>query len=167
MTGPATQTASRLSEAPATAPQLESELGVLFRRARELFRTTAADIHPELNVTGYAILSRIVEDGPLRAATLVDYFGTDKGSMSRQLGQLEKLGLVRRTQDPDDGRAQVVSATPDAVRRSRLARERSRRRLRQRVSGWEAERVDMFTALLHEFNAALASDSVTLPAPTP
>jgi DNA-binding MarR family transcriptional regulator len=141
-----------------TAPQLESELRVLFRRARELFRTTAADVHPELNVTGYATLMRVVEDGPLRASALVCYFGTDKGSMSRQLAQLEKLGLVRRTRDPDDGRAQVVSATPDALRRTGAARARSRARLRQRISGWEPTRLETLTALLHEFNVALTPD---------
>ena len=147
-----------LDPAAPAAPQLESELSVLFRRARELFRTTAVDVHPELNVTGYATLVRVVEEGPLRASTLVDYFGTDKGSMSRQLAQLERLGLVRRTKDPADGRAQVVSATPDAIRRTALARERGRARLRRRISDWESTRVDTFAALLHEFNAALRSD---------
>lgn len=146
---------------PKAAPQLESELGVLFRRARELFKMTAVDIHPELNVTGYATLLRVVEEGPLRASELVDYFGTDKGSMSRQLAQLEKLGLVRRTKDPDDGRAQAVVATADAVQRTALARERSRGRLRSRISGWEADRLDAFTTLLHEFNEALTDPPAT------
>ncbi|MDX6298096.1 MAG: hypothetical protein QOI51_1953 [Nocardioidaceae bacterium] len=159
MTTSTQSTARSVTDTSGTAPELESELGVLFRRAREFFRSAAADIHPELNVTGYATLIRVVEDGPLRASTLVDFFGTDKGSMSRQLAQLEKLGLVRRTRDPHDGRAQVVSATAAAVRRTAAARGRSRALLRQRISGWEPERLDTFTALLHELNSALASDS--------
>jgi DNA-binding MarR family transcriptional regulator len=143
---------------PTGFAQLESELSVLFRRARQVFRTAAVEVHPDLTVASYATLTHVVERGPIRAATLVDHFGTDKGTMSRQLAQLAKLGLVRRTQDPDDGRAQAVTATPAALDRCARAHEHSRARLRRRMTGWPADRVDRFADLLHEFNVALAID---------
>ena len=55
-------------------------------------------------------------------------FGIDKGAISRQIQHLDDLGLVTRAPDPDDGRATLVAASDDAVRRmadvARQPRER-------------------------------------------
>lgn len=135
---------------------LETELTVLFRRSREIFQSAASDVHPELTMSSYATLIRVVEEGPLRASDLVEYFGTDKGSMSRQVAHLERLGLVRRTKDPADGRAQVLRATALAKRRSTRARERSRAAMRARIATWSEPRTASFAALVHDFNLAMA-----------
>ncbi len=138
--------------------QLQTELAVLVRRVREVIKVAAVDVHPDLNVTAYATLLRLVDEGPQRASALVDLFGTDKGSMSRQLANLETLGLVCRTRDPADGRAQVVRATATAVRRCAKARDRSRTLLQDRITGWDEQQIDEFAQHLHEFNTALARD---------
>ena len=104
--------------------RIQNEMTLLFRRARVYFQSSAQVAHPELQSAAYALLAFLVDGGPMRASALVDHFGTDKGAISRQLGQLETLGLVHRLPDPADGRAQLVEATDArraAVRRSAKA----------------------------------------------
>lgn len=157
MTPPRTRSTSPALPPSPAMTALESELSTLFRRSREIFQKAASDVHPELTMSTYSTLIRVVEEGPLRATSLVDYFGTDKGSMSRQVAHLERLGLVRRSQDPDDGRAQVLRATALAVRRCARARERSRAAMRARVADWSERHTASFAAMLHEFNDAMSN----------
>ena len=63
------------------------------------------------------MLSWLADEGPVRASAMVEKFGIDKGAVSRQLQHLDDLGLVERTPDPADGRATLVVASEDAVRR--------------------------------------------------
>jgi len=141
--------------------RLEAELGTLMRRAREVHRTLAEEVHPDLGPTGYLTLARLVDAGPLRAAELVDYFGLDKGAVSRQLTHLESLGLIRRTPDPEDGRAHVIAATAAGEQRRAAARDRQRLRLRNHISTWDSRYIDDLADLLHEFNASMESAPAT------
>ena len=65
--------------------------------------------------------------GPLRAGDLVTRLGQDKSTVSRQVAKLVELGLVDRTADPVDGRAQVLAPSPEGS--ARLARIRAARRV--------------------------------------
>ena len=77
--------------------------------------------------SGYAILFHLVQEGPTLARGLVETFGLDKAAVSRQVAQLEQLGLITRTPHPDDGRAQLLTAT-DEGRGSLPSRHRPPRR---------------------------------------
>jgi DNA-binding MarR family transcriptional regulator len=142
--------------------RLQAEIAVLFRRARVYFKDAAHDVHPELMPAAYAILVRLVEDGPMRATTLVDYFATDKGAISRQVSQLERLGFVSRVADPEDKRAHIIEATTIGRRRCTAARERHRLVVRERLSSWGPGQVAMLGELLAKFNGSASS---TAPVP--
>ena len=97
--------------------QLEREVGVMIRRIRRVIGDRARAVHDDLQPASYLMLSWLADEGPVRASSMVDHFGIDKGAVSRQLQHLVELGLIERTPDPADGRATLVAASEDAIRR--------------------------------------------------
>lgn len=134
---------------------LEAELGVLIRRARRMIRERARSVHPELQPAAYLMLGYIHEHGPLRASVIGTVFEIDKGAVSRQVQQLLDLGLIRREPDPDDGRATLVSVSPEGVRSLADVTAYRRAWLDERLGGWSAAELDDLAALLGRYNEAL------------
>jgi DNA-binding MarR family transcriptional regulator len=140
---------------PADAHQafaLEREIGLLLRRSRAISARLAGALHPDLDGAAYGLLALLQDAGPLRASDLVLRLGLDKSTVSRQVATLVDLGLVDRTADPDDGRAQVL--TPSAEGSARLAGIRDARRARWEddLAGWPAEDVATLAVLLGRLN---------------
>ena len=115
--------------------RLEREIGLLLRRSRAISARLAGVLHKDLDGAAYGLLALLQDAGPLRASDLVGRLGLDKSTVSRQVATLVDLGLVERTADPADGRAQVL--TPSAEGSARLARIPTVRRAR-----WEADLAD-------------------------
>jgi DNA-binding MarR family transcriptional regulator len=88
---------------------------------------------------------------------MVDAFNIDKGAVSRQLQHLVDLGLVERTPDPDDGRATLVAASDDAVRRLADVAEHRRKWMDERLGDWDAAELSHFAELLERYNRSLNS----------
>ena len=134
---------------------LEQEVGVLIRRIRRVIGERARAVHPDLQPASYLMLSYLSSSGPQRSSVLSDRFGVDKGAISRQVQNLVDLGLVDREPDPADGRAVLVSASADAVRRMEaIARER-RTWLDERLGEWSEADLRDFVGALSRYNAAL------------
>jgi DNA-binding MarR family transcriptional regulator len=134
---------------------VEHEIAVLFRRARARSADLARDVHPELDADAYGLLVRIEQVGPARLTDLADFFGIGKGTMSRQLRQLERLGLVSRTPDPVDGRAHQLDLTDEGRRRYKRARAARLRRLGRMLEPWDRTDVTRLAELLHRLNALI------------
>jgi DNA-binding MarR family transcriptional regulator len=132
--------------------RVETQLGTLLRRTRAFIAESATDVHPELGATGYSVLARVTDRGPMRATDLVEQFDTDKATISRQTAHLEAIGLVSREPDPSDGRAQIISVTDEGRRRVDAARKRNRQRLRRGLGEWDAGEVRELGRLLEKFN---------------
>jgi len=132
--------------------RLEREIGLLLRRSRAIQARLAGELHPELDGASYGLLALLQDAGPQRASDLVTRLGLDKSTVSRQVAGLAALGLVDRTADPEDGRAQVL--TPSAEGAARLARVREARRTRweQDLSDWPASDVSTLGELLARLN---------------
>jgi DNA-binding MarR family transcriptional regulator len=144
------------SEARATAlGGLEREVGILIRRIKRVIGERAQAVHPELQPSSYLMLSWLLDEGPVRASMMVEAFNIDKGAVSRQLQHLVDLGLVGRTQDPEDGRASLVSATDEARRRLDAVVTARRLQLDERLGDWSAEDLEQLVGLLHRYNSAL------------
>jgi DNA-binding MarR family transcriptional regulator len=131
---------------------LEREIGLLLRRSRAISARLAGALHPDLDGAAYGLLALLQDAGPLRASDLVARLGLDKSTVSRQVSTLVDLGLVDRTADPADGRAQVL--TPSAEGSTRLAGIRDARRARWEadLAGWPAEDVATLAELLGRLN---------------
>ena len=132
--------------------RLEREIGLLLRRSRAISARLAAELHPDLDGAAYGLLALLQDAGPLRASELVTRLGLDKSTVSRQVASLVALGLVDRTADPVDGRAQVL--TPSAEGSARLAAIRAVRRARWEadMTDWPAEDVARLGDLLGRLN---------------
>ncbi|MEU6443356.1 MarR family winged helix-turn-helix transcriptional regulator [Streptomyces sp. NPDC047046] len=131
---------------------LERELSLLLRRARATSTELAGEVHPGLESAAYSFLVRLESGGPQRATDLAAYFGVGKATVSRQIRALERLGLVTRAPDPDDGRASLVRLTPEGEARFRQVRERRRAGYVEAMSGWPPGEVAELARLLHRLN---------------
>ncbi|MET8569690.1 MarR family transcriptional regulator [Streptomyces sp. NPDC004783] len=134
---------------------LERELTVLMRRARASQGEMAREVHPDLEPSAYGLLVRLGACGGQRATDLAAYIGVGKATMSRQLRALEELGLVAREPDPADGRAWLVTLTPEGQERVGRVREARRARYARRLGDWDPREVAELARLLHELNRGM------------
>lgn len=134
---------------------LEREIGVLIRRVRRVLHERARAVHPDLQPASYLMLGWLVDAGPVRASAMSEAFGIDKGAISRQLQQLVDLGLVVKEPDPADGRATLVSASDDAVRRMADVAEHRRKYLDEQLADWTEQDLAQLAGILGRYNDAL------------
>jgi DNA-binding MarR family transcriptional regulator len=139
----------------AASQALERELSVLFGRARSVSLSLVARVHPELDSASYALLLRLDDTGPVRAADVVELTGLDKSTVSRQIARLEELDLIERVADPSDGRARLIQLTAPGARRLASVRSERRLQLRARFESWSTEDLQAFATLLARMNADL------------
>lgn len=135
--------------------QLEIELSVMWRSGRARSVALAGQVHPGLDGAGYSLMVALDGGDVVRAADLVVRFGVDKSTISRQLSQLESLGLVERVPDDNDRRALVVRLTVTGESRLHAVREARRARIRGVLDDWPAEDVRALGDLLGRLNVDL------------
>jgi len=136
-------------------PDVDHELTRLLRRSRARGLRLAAELDESLDFTSYLLLMAIHDQGDgVRGADLAESFGVHKSTISRSISTLEKLGLVERVPDPDDGRAQLLTASADAARRIDEIRERGHGWLAEVLAEWSAAERTAFATGLARFNAA-------------
>lgn len=128
--------------------RVEQELGRLFARIRVSWREAAATVHPDLQPLGYQVLTSIATGKATSAGAIIERLHTDKSAVSRQVRQLEQLGLVESVPDPDDRRARRLVATDLAQERIAVARSRYEGRIGERLRKWTAADLDHFADLL-------------------
>jgi DNA-binding MarR family transcriptional regulator len=88
----------------------------------ELFAELHRAGHLELRPKHGAVLASVERAGT-RPSELAERAGMTKASMGELVDDLEALGYVRRTRDPDDGRARRVVLTDAGLDVARLAQE--------------------------------------------
>ena len=128
---------------------------MLIRRIKRVIAERAELVHEDLQPASYLMLGYVAEHGPLRASSMSEIFAIDKGAISRQVQHLVDLRLVDRVTDPDDGRASLVTATAEAVRRLEDVAQHRRKWLDERLGDWSDERLAAFARELGHYNAAL------------
>ncbi|MCD2443237.1 MarR family transcriptional regulator [Agromyces sp. SYSU K20354] len=132
----------------ASIAAVEEEFGRLFHRARTMWRLAAARVHPDLQPTGYKVVSTLVSRGPAHAGSLAEELQIDKSLLSRQLRQLEELGLTESRVDEHDARSRVIAATPLAIEKVGEAKAANRAQMRERLREWEPHEIELFAELL-------------------
>lgn len=144
--------AAESSDRRSAAEEVERELVLMFRRARNLSTVVAAHVHPDLDPASYSLLLMIDEMGPMRGMDVVERIGLDKSTVSRQIATLVQLDLLERVPDPDDGRARRVRLSE--LGRERLAQVRGERskHLRTEFAAWSTEDLTTLARLLSRLN---------------
>ena len=138
-----------------TVRDLEHEVGVLIRRVKRVIGERARAVHEDLQPASYLMLSYVADHGPARPSAIVEMFSIDKGAISRQVQHLVDLGLVGREPDPADGRATLISVTPEALTRLEAVNEERRRWLDGQLRDWSDDDLTEMVRLLGRYNAAL------------
>lgn len=64
-----------------------------------------------VSVSEWVALRTLYDHDAMTARALIDALGMTKGAVSKVLDRLEQKGLARRTEDPDDRRAQRLALT--------------------------------------------------------
>ncbi len=77
-----------------------------------LDRRVSARSGVPIGFAAYAVLGRVVADGPIRLSDLAARNRMLPAALTRQVQALEAEGFIERRPDPADGRAAVVEATP-------------------------------------------------------
>jgi DNA-binding MarR family transcriptional regulator len=123
---------------------VEHELAVQLRRAQANSGDLSREVTADLQVSGYALLGRLHDLGGAQAADLSDYFGIDKGALSRQLKLLEDLQFITRQTDTADHSCHRLTLTAGGRRRLTRARRARRLLVRQELWRWPAGAVETF-----------------------
>ena len=127
-------TDSRDRPSPTSATNVvDSVLHTAMTIGRLMRQRVAGD---QLEAATYWVLKNLVQ-GDLRVTALAASTQLDTSTISRHVTQLEQSGLVERSQDPDDRRAQRVGLTEEG--RTQLAASTARRRelLTLSLEGWD------------------------------
>jgi DNA-binding MarR family transcriptional regulator len=98
--------------------QIQRHLELLLRMSasRRVYANQAEAAGVSMSQPAYVLLRRISQDGPLPMGELARLTHMDAGATARQVGQLERDGLVRRYASAEDGRVNLVVATPAGLR---------------------------------------------------
>ncbi|MFI2642264.1 MarR family winged helix-turn-helix transcriptional regulator [Streptomyces sp. NPDC018610] len=128
---------------------IQREMTVFARRAR----ASAGRMHPELSLVSYTLLGHLEERGGCRATDLAAHYALDKSTVSRQVGALERTGLIERRLDPEDHRVQVLHLTDTGRQILAQVTESRRAAFEERLADWPAEDLERFAGYLTRYNA--------------
>jgi len=85
-------------------------VGELLDQAMDLTARFLSD-RADLSASAAFVMNRVCREGPIRLTTLAAREGVSQPSMTQLIQRLERLGLVARLADPDDGRAALIGIT--------------------------------------------------------
>ncbi|MEV4534743.1 MarR family transcriptional regulator [Asanoa sp. NPDC049518] len=139
--------------------RIETEVALLMRFAEATRRATPVEAHRSLDRAAYVILRHLDEAGPQNVSALAARLNLDGSTVTRQVGAMEREGLISREADPSDGRGTLVSATAAGLRRMSVVRNARAELYDEMLASWtETDRSDLAT-LLTRLNEALSARS--------
>jgi DNA-binding MarR family transcriptional regulator len=158
MTIPTTDTAPRTGPAaPArVSAGLERSLSQVGRAILRL--EIPQDALPDgttVSRTGYWLLVRVSEEGPVRLSDVAASVELDLSTISRQIRDLVAAGLIARTPDPADGRAALLTLTERGRSVLEAASEARRRVLELAIADWTDDERNALTSGLVRLGAGL------------
>jgi len=137
-----------------TADDVGSQL-IRIVRLVERVQTQYHAEHPDaVDRATYRLLVHLVKDGARRAGAVAVTLHLDPSTVSRQVAQLVRLGLVERVADPADGRATLLVATAEGHRVFDENRQMRNRRIAALMADWSADDRRTLARLLTRFTEA-------------
>ena len=143
----------------AAVQALEQQLSMLWRRARSNSYKVARRVHPDMEPAAYGLLVILQREGSMRLTDLAASIGVGKPSVSRQIAMLEQLGLVQKTADPLDGRAQSISLTDDGLRQLSTAQAARKEAFHQLMEDWSLSDLTTLGNLISQLNQTYTRDN--------
>lgn len=137
--------------------RIETEVALLMRFGEATRRATPVEAHRSLDRAAYVILRHLNEAGPQNISALAARLNLDGSTVTRQVGAMERDGLIAREADPSDGRGTLVSATQAGLRRMSVVRAARAEIYGEMLAEWsDSDRTELAT-LLNRLNEALAA----------
>lgn len=134
----------------ALAKELDIRLTILARLQEAAYRIRSYPIE-----RSHYVILRMLLEAPRKSSELVEALVLDHTTIARQVGALEKNGLVTRQADPADRRSSIIVATPKG---QALCAEMSAirvERIQAFLDDWDlAEQEELVRSLAH-FNDSL------------
>jgi DNA-binding MarR family transcriptional regulator len=106
-----------------------------------------------LDIGSFWLLKTLRTNGAMRVTDLAACTNLDPSTVSRHVTQLHRLGLIERTPDPDDRRAQRVQASGLGLRQLDAAIRARMVVLERTLDSWEPRDVSELDRLLTRFVA--------------
>lgn len=103
----------------------------------------------------FPLLVRLSLSPSMGGAELAGHVGRDPSTVSRQVGKLEELGLIRRRPGKSDMRIREAVITRAGSRTLEAIRQARRTLLDQLLTGWSREERAMLARLLRRFSDAM------------
>jgi len=132
---------------------LELEFGSLMGAFRRIIAENAERLSPGMLPGVYKVFTVIARRESITLSALAEALTADKGQTSRAVRELEDLGLVHRTPDPDDGRSHLISATPAGLDRLAAARAPQERSLLASLEDWSVDDINDLARMLRALAA--------------
>ncbi|HYI51132.1 MAG TPA: MarR family transcriptional regulator [Microbacterium sp.] len=132
---------------------LEAEFGELISRMRRVLADNAQRVSPGMLPGAYKVFTTIVRRESITLSALSESLMADKGQISRTVRELEGLGLITRTPDPEDGRSSLLSPTPEGLTRLAAARAPQESVLLDTLDAWSVDEIRSLARLLHALTA--------------
>jgi DNA-binding MarR family transcriptional regulator len=115
-----------------------------------------------LDTGSFWLLKTLSASGPLRVTDLAVCANLDASTVSRHVAQLNNAGLIERTPDPVDGRAQRVKLTEAGAERIETALCARRALLEKSLESWDPRDLDQLDRLLTRFAADVEALTQTM-----
>jgi DNA-binding MarR family transcriptional regulator len=115
-----------------------------------------------LDTGSFWLLKTLLASGPLRVTDLAVCANLDASTVSRHVAQLHGAGLIERTPDPIDGRAQRVKLSDAGADRIEAALRARRSLLEKSLESWDSRDLDQFDRLLRRFAADVEAQTQTM-----
>jgi DNA-binding MarR family transcriptional regulator len=135
-------------------------LGRLLASRQAASRVTSA-AKVDVSQQGATLLRALLRGGRQSMATLAAAAAMDLGAVSRQVRQLEALGAVRRSSDPEDGRVALIQLSPKGKRMAENLRAVGLQHLDEALRDWSDEDSRTLAELLDR----LVHDLIDTPVP--
>ena len=132
------------------SPQTPIE-GVMHAFTRVGRRMKAKQPGDTIDHSAHLVLFVLRCNGALRLSDLAGKMEIDASTASRHVRALEQAGLVRRSADPDDGRAFRVELTEQGTAEWEAASKRRMELLSQAMDGWTDTDIETFEKLMTRF----------------
>ena len=104
-----------------------------------------------LDTGTFYMLKTIHANGSMRVTDLAALANLDTSTVSRHVAHLHRVGLIERTPDPDDRRAQRVRLSEEGATKLATAFNGRRALLERSLDGWAPEDLEQLDRLLTRF----------------
>jgi len=137
------------------AARLSNDLVSVMKMFQSM-RQHAPKLHPGVEAASYPILFNLADE-PRRVSLLAECVHSDASTVSRQVSLLASHGLLKKVADPQDGRAFMVSLSPEGKELVERLKASRGEWFRQMLVGWQPADAEAFAQYLERFAASFES----------